>query len=719
MRVSAVLLLCASAASLELLTDNASGSWSETTSNTFQNSAPAHQNHAYKHNYLGQSSGGGLCSVGSAHLEAVVTMQDTHAEGTRSNTAQHIADRGNYAAIAMRADSASNSRGYECKISTEHGDNGISLTRDGKSINSGCPRIDQSNGVYNRYTSGYKSNIPGPYTFMNLCQIQERKKPASLFSKTVDYNLRMEIDENSDLNTVRVKCFVDDELKLFFTDPCPLAGGEFAIASKYQSTFALTDFTDTSCDSIPVPAVAAPSLADGLTLAGMGRTDSYWASSNMAASNSVNHRYAGGCNNGAFQGQGGLNREGGGRSNSALNVAALQSGACNKFGFITADITFAGDFMGNVAKVTADGVVDENTGNGHRVGNAGIAMRVDSSDTGSMTMSTRSYDSFGYMCQMDAVDGQVSVYRGRNGLHHNNNQIGSRYLTGRYRNKATCTCNDKDNCDQFDYVDGQLVDGAAHTLRLSVTEESDGASRIQCSLNGTTIVDVVDEQSGRHNWFPGRGRLEGPSAETNSCGDFGLVTSDHDIINFQVKDYTGYVAPTPAPSATGTQEVSFEIEVVGLTVAEVQSNLQMYKQALADALGIDVARISLSISTSRRLVEGNTGVTIVATVTASDTDTATASVVEAAVTAPTFATSVVTELQTAGVTVVLTVDTATISVAAASCSVQCAFNELLTVTHDTSSQHTHHRCYVLDSSCVCKCCNSATSDCTSISNYSL
>jgi hypothetical protein len=121
------------------------------------------------------------------------------------------------------------------------------------------------------------------------------------------------------------------------------------------------------------------------------------------------------------------------------------------------------------------------------------------------------------------------------------------------------------------------------------------------------------------------------------------------------------------------------------------------------------------------LVEGNTGVTIVATVTASDTDTATASVVEAAVTAPTFAASVVTELETAGVTVVLTVDTATISVAAASCSVQCEFNELLTVTHDTSSQHTHHRCYVdkSDMSCVCECCDSATSDCTSMSNFSV
>merc|ERR1711865_205266 len=111
---------------------------------------------------------------------------------------------------------------------------------------------------------------------------------------------------------------------------------------------------------------------------------------------------------------------------------------------------------------------------------------------------------------------------------------------------------------------------------------------------------------------------------------------------------------------------------------------------------------------SRRLVEGNTGVTIVATVTASDT-------------APTFAASVVTELETAGVTVVLTVDTATISVAAASCSVQCEFNELLTVTHDTSSQHTHHRCYVdkSDMSCVCECCDSATSDCTSMSNFSV
>jgi hypothetical protein len=193
------------------------------------------------------------------------------------------------------------------------------------------------------------------------------------------------------------------------------------------------------------------------------------------------------------------------------------------------------------------------------------------------------------------------------------------------------------------------------------------------------------------------------------------------------KIYNSYKIKSAAEATVVPQVVSFEIEVVGLTVADVQSSLQTYAQALADTLGIDVARVSLFISTSRRrLVEGNTGVTIVATVTASDTDTATASVVEAAVTAPTFATSVVTELQTAGVTVVLTVDTATITtvlLTVDTCSVQCEFNELIKVTHDTTSEHTHHRCYVdnydtTSQSCVCECCDSATSDCTSNSNFS-
>ena len=120
----------------------------------------------------------------------------------------------------------------------------------------------------------------------------------------------------------------------------------------------------------------------------------------------------------------------------------------------------------------------------------------------------------------------------------------------------------------------------------------------------------------------------------------------------------------------GIQKVSFEIEVADLTEADVQSNLQTYEQALADELVIDVARVTLTIPTLTPTPLS--GATLVATVTASDADTATVStsvifpeakMVKDAVTVPGFAASVATRLQDAGVTVVLTVDTATISIA--------------------------------------------------------
>jgi len=538
MKITMIFCLLGACVSLELLSKNVKGSWSSTGSNAFENAKPTYHRHAYKSVYVGKTSGGGLCAGGkSSHLEAKVTLKDNSDAATKA--------RGNYAGIAMRADSKTNSRGYQCKLSTEHGDNGIMLTRNGKSV-SGCPRIDQSNGVYNRYTSGYRKDVKGPYDFKNLCQIQERVKSNSLFIKEKLYTVRMEVEQDIDLNTATVSCSVDGITRVWFTDPCPLKGGEFALDSKYQSTFKLTDFTGTSCDAVPTKAVAAPSLADGLKISGMGKTKSYWVSKDLAATSSVVHRYVGGCNN-----AGGLNREGGGRSNSALNVGALDSGKCVKDGFMEAQVSFRGDFLGDASgykKVSDDGKFHHN----QRPGVAGIAMRVDSTGTGSAGRGG-DYDTFGYMCQMSSVHGKIAVYRGNNGQHHNYNYIGGGYLTGRYKCK-NCTCKSPTGCKQFQlHSNGGLFENAKHSLRLEVTTDSAGHNHVKCSLNGTYVADVVDKRSGRHNWFPTSSRSKGPGPKTNQCGKFGLVSQDEDIVEFAITDYTGYVKPTPKPPTTGLQ----------------------------------------------------------------------------------------------------------------------------------------------------------------------
>ena len=43
------------------------------------------------------------------------------------------------------------------------------------------------------------------------------------------------------------------------------------------------------------------------------------------------------------------------------------------------------------------------------------------------------------------------------------------------------------------------------------------------------------------------------------------------------------------------------------------------------------------------------------------------------------------------------------------------------VTHDTTSRHTHHSCYIGSPSlaCKCSCCNDASSNCNLSSNYQL
>jgi hypothetical protein len=131
------------------------------------------------------------------------------------------------------------------------------------------------------------------------------------------------------------------------------------------------------------------------------------------------------------------------------------------------------------------------------------------------------------------------------------------------------------------------------------------------------------------------------------------------------------------PGSTCGQEVSFVFSVSGLTLAAVQANLATYAQALADVLGVAVSDITLTATaTSRRLVEGISEVEITAAIaiaapvadTADSTGEApvmTAAMVETAVMEPSFVTTVVAELETAGVTATVAVDTTTLAVAAA------------------------------------------------------
>jgi hypothetical protein len=56
------------------------------------------------------------------------------------------------------------------------------------------------------------------------------------------------------------------------------------------------------------------------------------------------------------------------------------------------------------------------------------------------------------------------------------------------------------------------------------------------------------------------------------------------------------------------------------------------------------------------------------------------------------------------------------------CSLTCGVeNEMVKVTHDTTSSHTQHRCYLSDfndlDSCICSCCDGASNDCDEDSNW--
>merc|ERR1711865_238796 len=84
----------------------------------------------------------------------------------------------------------------------------------------------------------------------NQCFIRDRAW--TMFNGATDYNMKMTIVENAD-ETATIECSVDGKLLAWYTDPCPLKGGEYGLqTSRNVAQFAINDFTDRSCDDVPV-----------------------------------------------------------------------------------------------------------------------------------------------------------------------------------------------------------------------------------------------------------------------------------------------------------------------------------------------------------------------------------------------------------------------------------------------------------------------------------
>merc|ERR1719162_772694 len=551
MKFSSLFLASAVPADLELLGNTAG--WSK-SGDTFTGKGAWRGRHVF----LGKSSGGGMCASSDATIEATLHLDESR--------------YGELGSVMMRADSKSKSMGYTCKLDTRKGQ-GVQLTREGKKPNN-CIHRDFSNGAPTRWDPNalWRANLN------NQCFIRDRKW--TVFDGATDYAMKMTIKQNAD-ETATIECSIDGELMAWYTDPCPLTGGEYGLAtSRNTANFEITSFTDRSCNDVPVEAVAQPSLADGLALAGMGKTAKFWKSS---GDDVVTHYYSGACNS-----HGGKNREAGGGvyggSSSygarpdALNVASLKPEKCVKDGFIEADVSLVADYLNGPSRQYGAG----------SNGAAGLLMRVESDSDGKDHKYGVNYDSWGYLFQVDMTHGKFSVYRGNNGGDHNRNSIAGGYLTGRYRCK-NCKCKSGwEGCTQFT----KPVIGSTHNLRLELSTvkgrvTGEDRTHVKAYLNGTLVADVVDEEHHRHKRY-----LSGtaPSEDTNMCGDFGLATYDSDVVSYKIKDYTGYVAaPTTIP-------VDVEMTVAGETEESFTQDKQTTLiESIAAQLGIDASLISIKI----------------------------------------------------------------------------------------------------------------------------
>jgi hypothetical protein len=507
-----------------------------------------------------------MCASQAAQLDATVQMADE-------------------ASIMMRADAESEKTGYMCKMSAKRG-HGVELSRDGTNPNN-CVRRDFSNGEPTRWDP----NAAKRADLDNQCFIRDRAH--SKYAENSEYKMRMTIEENID-STVTVKCFVDEmqgsgyELQAWYMDPCPLTNGQYGLAvSRKAASFSITSFTDVACDDVPAVAVETPSLADGLTLTGMGQTSQFWKST---GDNSVTHYYSGACNS-----AGGKNREAGagvyGQSASyrargdALNIASLAPATCVKDGFIEADVTLIADYLNGPAG---------QYGSGSR-GNVGLLMRVESDSDGSGHSMGVNYDSWGYLFQVDMTNGKIGIYRGNNGDSHNRNSIASSYLTGRYK-CSNCVCDSFVDCTQFT----QPQIGSTHNLRMELDTTENDRTHVKAYLNGTLVADVIDQEHHRHGWWKGQ-----PSAETNMCGDFGLATYDSDVVSYKIKDYTGYVAPPPVEEK---ESIDVEMTITGETVETFTEVKQLaLRDQIALELGLAPADVIITVGSkpnpiSRRLM---------------------------------------------------------------------------------------------------------------------
>ena len=162
--------------------------------------------------------------------------------------------------------------------------------------------------------------------------------------------------------------------------------------------------------------------------------------------------------------------------------------------------------------------------------------------------------------------------------------------------------------------------------------------------------------------------------------------------------------------STYAEESSFSLEMNDVTVADVEASIDTYRQDFAKSLNVSISQVHVAVEASarRRLTGG-----VVLTVTVTSLTTSEASSIQVAIQAPAFVASVATQLGVAASAV--TVDLIS------TCTVTCAFTNVVSVTHDTASQHTHHRCYVDDTSspsaCKCTCCDSENTDCSIDANY--
>jgi len=280
---------------------------------------------------------------------------------------------------------------------------------------------------------------------------------------------------------------------------------------------------------------------------------------------------------------------------------------------------------------------------------------------------------------------------------HANNCKGfdTTHIGGTHEEQATFAFSEALASDGFVFAQTITYNGPNHvTLRL---ESSATGSATASAVSGATDITMFLEEPGKC-WKDGTDNQPHPNEEAAS---------------YMVFTATAFDASIAALTATAT--VTFDLVVTVFVEAEIEEVCK----AVADTLKVDRENVECKLK-SRRLVEADpSSATLTVTVI-----TATAGVVEATIINTAFTGDLSTQLALVDVNTALTLDPATVIAAAATCSVHCtqATNTVLKVSHNTTSEHTWHKCYMDDVSqaCICKCCDdSGGIDCKVPSNYQL